>query len=190
MKNKWMILAAALALSAITTVQATPITGVVTMGGTAILNNTVLGSATGVTAFSGVTVNSPATGIYAGLIGSAVTWSGFTWNPSSAPVTPLWQFTVAGETYSFNLGAITSVSQGANFVNLIGTGTLMATGNVNYDATPGAWTFTINDANGTDPNMQFGFSNNQNPTPDGGATVMLLGAALTGLGLLRRKLIA
>src|SRR4051812_22380281 len=72
--------------------QAVPITGQVTIAGTATLNNMNLNQATAATAFSGVTVINPTSGSFAGSQGTAVTFNPFSWSPSSTPVSPLWSF--------------------------------------------------------------------------------------------------
>lgn len=176
-----------MAFSLAVTVQATPISGTIDMGGTAILNNVALGSATAATSFTGVTVGGIPTGNFAGTFGTSVAWSGFGWNPFVPPVPqPLWSFVFAGKTFTFDLTSVTIVSQSNTFLNLLGGGTLKETG---FDNTSGAWSFTISNPNG-DPHATFAFTfaNSQTANvPDGGTTVLLLGAALSGLALLRRK---
>jgi hypothetical protein len=179
------ILALGMAIAA----QAIPITGTIDMSGTATLNNTSLGSATAVTAFTGVTVGGAPTGTFAGTFGAAVTWSGFSW-PSNVLVAPLWTFVFGANTYSFDLANVTVSSQDNSFLNLMGSGTLHVTG---FDDTPGLWSFTISNPTG-DPhaNFMFTFANSQTATgvPDGGMTVALLGIAFVGLEGLRRMLSA
>jgi VPDSG-CTERM motif len=73
-------------------------------------------------------------------------------------------------------------------LNITGTGPA-------YDATAGFWTFTISNAGGGNhDNFAFTFANNQTTVipnvPDGGMTVVLLGAALSGLCLFRKKMMA
>jgi hypothetical protein len=52
-----------------------------------------------------------------------------------------------------------------------------------FTDTPGTWIFSGNQSGGT-----LSFSTSNGNVPDGGMTVMLLGAALSGLALIRRKL--
>ncbi len=192
MKNsiKALMAAFAVALLACTTAQAVPITGQVTMAGTATLNNTQLGSATAATAFSGVTVINPATGSYAATLGSAVTFNPFSWNPSSAPVSPLWSFVSGGRTYTFNLGSLNIVSQSNSFLNIAGIGTLTISGTgPTFDPTVGAWSFSIvNPGGGPSSNFQFGFVSSNNALPEGGSALALLGIGLVCVELIRRKL--
>jgi hypothetical protein len=187
MKNKWIILAAAVAVTALTTAQAVPITGAIDMSGTATVNSLSLAAATAATSLTGVAVTGGPTGAFAGTFGSVVAWNGFTWPGGSA--SPLWTFTASGVTYTFALATDSVANQSNTFLNLLGSGTLTATG---YDPTPGLWSFTISNPSGAPgANFQFSFANSQTAVvPDGGATVMLLGAALSALGLFRKKLIA
>jgi len=194
--NKWLVLAGAVALTAFSTAQAVQITGNVDMSGTTTLNNVNLSLASSAGLFSSVTVGGIPTGSFAlngGSLGQAVTWTGFSW-PSSTLVSPLWTFSTIGgsETFSFALANDSVVTQTSSFLNLLGNGTLTGTGAVNYDPTPGVWSFTISNPSGqTSANMSFTFQNSQTAViPDGGATVMLLGAALSAMGLFRKKLIA
>jgi VPDSG-CTERM motif len=164
-----------------------PITGLIDMSGTATLNDTLLGSATAATAFTGVTVGGAPTGTFAGTFGASVTWSGFSW-PSNVLVAPLWTFMFGANTYSFDLANVSVSSQSNSFLNLMGSGTLHVTG---FDDTPGLWSFTIsNPGGGAHPNFDFTFANSQTAVPDGGATIALLGIALVGVEVLRRKLMA
>jgi VPDSG-CTERM motif len=164
-----------------------PITGAIDMSGTATLNSTSLGSATAATGFSGVTVGGSPTGSFFGTFGQPVTWSAFSW-PSNVLVSQLWAFGI-GLPYSFDLANVSIVSQSNNFLNLMGSGTLHVTG---FDDTPGLWSFTIsNPGGGAHPNFEFTFANSQTAAggvPDGGITVALLGIALVGVEVLRRKL--
>ena len=194
--NKWLTIAGIVAsLGLASAVQAVPITGSVDMSGTATLNNISLGSATAATSLSAVTVGGTPTGSFTGTAGDSVSWSGFAFSGGSA--SPLWTYTDAGTgyTYKFNLTSDSIVTQNNSFLNLMGSGTLFITGSGSpYDVggTAGSWSFTISNAGGgAHQNFLFTFANSQTATaPDGGSTVMLLGAALSAFGLLRKKLIA
>ena len=166
---------------------AIPIVGHVDMNGQVTLDNT-LGLANGATGFTLVSVVNTPDGAFTGTAGSGVTFNPFAWNPSSAPVTPLWKFTSAGSLYSFNLASLSVVGQSSSFLNLTGVGTLTISGGT-YDPTPGNWSFTITSSTGgSAPNFEFGFVSSTSAVPDGGSTVALLGCALVALGGLRRKL--
>jgi hypothetical protein len=198
MKNNVIkyVASTAMALGLAATVQAIPITGEVDMSGTVTLANgsgptTLLGNATKATAFTGVTVGGVPTGNFAGSFSSIATWVGFGWSPFVAPATqPLWYFDYAGNHFSFDLTSVTVMHQDNSFLNLLGSGTLKETGVVNPDNTTGAWSFTISNAGGgAHSDFSFTFANSQTAAvPDGGLTVALLGAALSGLALIRRKL--
>jgi hypothetical protein len=99
-------------------------------------------------------------------------------NPST-PKLGLWK--VGG--FTFDLSSSTIVSQSAFFLNITGTG--MVSGN-GFDPTPGDWSFTSTDSNGK-IRSSFGFQSDTAAVPDGGATAALLGLALAGVGVLRRK---
>jgi hypothetical protein len=66
---------------------------------------------------------------------------------------------------------------------LSGSGTLYISGGT-YDPTPGTWVLSANNSGGS---INF-FSSDTTAVPDNGATVMLLGASLVGLGVARRRL--
>lgn len=181
-----MGVAAAMAFTA--SVQATLITGTVRMSGDVTLDTQSLATATGASLFSAVTVVGSPTGSYVGTAGQSVTWKAFSWNPSTAPVGELWKFSYLGNDYTFDLGSITSVSQSVDSLLITGVGTVNITGGA-FEATPANWTFQITDSSGgTGGSFVFGFSDSNTAIPDGGTTAMLLGSALSGLALLRKKL--
>jgi hypothetical protein len=101
-------------------------------------------------------------------------------NPST-PTPGLWS--VGG--FTFDLLSATVVTQNAQFLSISGTGIVSGNG---FDPTSMEWSFTAQNAGGR-PRTIFSFSANGVAVPDGGATVMLLGAALGSLGMARRFLI-
>lgn len=164
--------------------QAVPITGGISLAGLYATDTGNLNTANAFTSFHGVIVTS-VSGSYTGVgtLGSSpsVTMNGFTFNPFTVPVTPLWTFMSAGKTYSFDLLVLTSTLQpGDNTLTLKGTGTLSIT---NFDPTPGTWVFTANQASDT-----FSFSSSNGAVPDSGSAVALLGIALAGIESVRRAL--
>jgi len=182
-----------MALVAIKTAQATPITGEIDMSGTVTLNSINLGSASAATSLTAVTVGGTPTGSYAGTFGDSVAWHAFSWPGGSA--SPLWSFTdiATSDTYSFALTTDSIVTQTSTFLNLLGTGILTITGPGSYTPTAGSWSFTIsNPSGGPHADFNFTFANSQvgAAVPDGGATAMLLGGAMSALALVRRKLMA
>lgn len=194
MKNKWFLSGAVAALVAFSaTVQAVPIVGSINFqGGTATLNGPV-SSATAITAFGGspsVNNNSGVapTGSFAGTGNTPVTFvaTGFQFSPSMNPSpVALWSFVFGGSTYAFSLTSVVSSVGVGPTLNLAGNGILSISGGT-YAATPGTWTFSTT---GTGP-ATYGFVAGNTSVPDGGTTVMLLGAALSGLCLFRKKVMA
>ena len=76
------------------------------------------------------------------------------------------------------------MNQDATDLTIEGTGTVSGNG---FDPTPMNWMFTSQNAGGQ--NMEeFSFSANSNAVPDGGSALALLGVALAGIEVLRRKL--
>jgi hypothetical protein len=159
------------------------ISGEISMSGGATANNTDLTAATAISSFGVVTVTPGSTaGAYAGTDGSLVTYTPFTFTPFSGPISPLWTFTSGGVTYSFDLLSVSKdPGATANSLTLHGSGMARISGGV-YEDTPGEWVFTIN--RGT---SLFSFSSST-AVPDGGATAMLVGLGLLGMGCMRRKL--
>lgn len=175
---------------------AIPITGSINFeGGTATLNAASVVAATSLT-FGGSPIVSGAlgvapTGSFAGTQGAGVTYvaSGFQFAPilDPNPVNPLWTFTLDGLTYSFNLQSVTSSVGVGPSLDLAGTGLLSITGdNSPYDPTEATWSFSTT---GSGPST-FGFVAGNTAIPDGGTTVMLLGLALAGIGVLKRNILA
>jgi len=102
-------------------------------------------------------------------------------NPST-PTPGLWS--VGG--FTFDLLSSTVVTQNAQFLSISGTGIVNGNG---FDPTAMEWSFTAQNAGGR-PRTIFSFSANGVAVPDGGTTVMLLGAALGALGLARRYIMS
>jgi len=164
------------------------IEGNINFAGAVHLDNNNLGSATTVVTWfdafnnAGKTSVVPgATGAFMGILpGTSATMAQpWVFNPST-PTTALWS--VGG--FTFDLLSATIVSQSNTFLNVLGTG--IVSGNL-FDPTPATWSFTVNNSNGQ-PKMMFSFAANNDSVPDGGVTVALLGLALVGVEVLRRKL--
>jgi hypothetical protein len=102
-----------------------------------------------------------------------------------APVVPEWKFTFAGKIYSFDLTSLDNglfVAGSPNNFGMSGSGVAHITG---FDDTVASWSLE-----GTGSGFNFKFASESTTAlgvPDGGATAMLLGVGLLGLGALRRK---
>jgi len=100
----------------------------------------------------------------------------WTFSPST-PTPSLWS--VLG--FSFDLTSVTSITRPPGFLNVSAVGTLHGPG---FDDTEGTFTFTV-----TGTGVRFGFAaNTVAGAPDGGSAVALLGLALAGVEVLRRRL--
>jgi hypothetical protein len=183
-RNKLLIAAAVVCLLSLKA-GATSITGGVSLGGQVTSDTGNVNTGNTFT-FGGVNVASVA-GSYAsvpttGMVGTpAVTQNPLTLG--TLPIMPLWTFSFGGKTYDFNLTSITEVDRHiASAITVTGFGTLQITG---FEDTFGSYTFTANNLGGT-----FSFSSSNGAVPDGGTTITLLGAALSGLacvGALKKK---
>jgi len=171
-------------------VQAVPVNGTISFIGGSTVNTGNLGTATAITGYSSLSVLGGAeTGSYGALngggnFGGTLTFSPFSFtggvlNPASVL---LWTVTSGGITYSFTATSVAINSQSSIFLNLTGSGVASITG---YGSSSGTWSITDTTQGG--PIFTFGASTT---VPDGGTTVMLLGAALAGLCLFRKKVMA
>jgi hypothetical protein len=189
-QNK-VLMAGALAVLLSFNASALSITGGISLSGGPITTDTGnLNAAHAITSFGTVTTTAGATGSYATVAGSTSvgTTTGFTFLPSlvGAPIVNVWSFVSGGNTYSFDLASIASVTQGFDvlgnqFLDISGSGTLHITG---MSDAAGVYIFTANSAGGT-----FSFSSSNGAVPDGGTTIIFLGAAMSGLAWVnsRRK---
>ena len=186
MKNPIKTLLATLAVAFIVCAAFTPqaqavmITGGISMGGSFTTDTGDVNTANAFTSFPICFVVSTS-GDYASVpLFTSVTQNAFVFDPFTPPVSPLWTFMSGGNTYSFDLLTLSIDQQGGDTLNLSGSGNLDITG---FDTTFGTWVFTANQAGGT-----FSFSSSNAAVPEGGSAVALLGLALFGVEILRRKL--
>jgi hypothetical protein len=186
MKKK-LIMTAAVAVAVIgfsATVQALPlVTGGISLAGNVTVNNSDAADATAVTAFNNV-IATGESGSFVGITPlftvNSVTINTFTISPFTS-VLPLW-FVTANTSDYFNLTALTSVNRATDdAITLAGYGTVNLVG---YAPTLATWTFSVTSSG----DQTFSFASSNVALPDGGATAMLLGGALSALGLLRKKL--
>jgi len=152
------------------------ITGMLNIAGTATYDAPIA-TATEVMQFSNVTTQGANTGSFAAIpAGLAVAMtSPYVFNPSTA-APMLWS--VAG--FTFDLQSSTIITQSVNGILIVGKGTITGNG---FDPTPGEWSFSQQKGRGT----VLSFSATTEAVPDGGMTLVLLGAGLVGLAAFRVK---
>ena len=97
----------------------------------------------------------------------------------TAPVTPQWTFTFGGVTYSFDLNVLTSAFSTGGSISESGTGIAHIDGQSAF----ATWSL-----DGTGRGFHFAATIHTTATPDGGSAVALLGLALAGVEVLRRRL--
>ena len=185
--NKWLMAAAVAVLGAFSTAQATPIVGSIGFTGTDSQTGGTMGDLSTATSMKIVTINTPnGLGALAGPYTSYnfATPIGVNGNGPTLVGSQLWTVVISGVTYDLLVTSSSQVFTSAGQLNLTGAGTLQD-GNP-LDDTAGTWNlqFAVSGSSFT-----WGSTTGSN-VPDGGATVILLGAALSGLGLIRKKLIA
>ena len=169
--------------------QAVPITGTLQLGGGVQFDSSSLNMAHRVNVWfdsngnaGHSTVQPGNTGTFASILPGTQADMAQPWifNPST-PTPHLWS--VAG--FTFNLMSSTIMTQNAHELDIEGSGIVSGNG---FDATNMDWAFGTESAGGM-THLVFSFSADGTAgVPDGGATVMLLGAALGALGMAGRFL--
>lgn len=181
--------AAVIAVALSYTASAVPITGNIGFSGTAVLDTGSVVTATKVVSWGTNTVGaeSGTFALYNGgiPIGTQVTLAA-PWNYSTGgALANFWQ--VGG--FTFNLLSSTSavfVLNGTTYLNIALVGTVSGNG---FTATAFTGSFSTQNPP-ADGVVTFTESLSFNSVPDGGTTVLLLGTALSGLALLKRKFMA
>jgi hypothetical protein len=168
--------------------QATAIQGNINFAGAVQFNTKSLGTATrvvtwydsnGNAGFSSVQVGG--TGDFAAIAPGTQATMAQPWIFSPSTSTPgLWS--VGG--FTFDLQSSTIVTRNASNLSIEGTGTVNGNG---FDPTSMDWSFTTQSSGGRTHTI-FSFSANGVAVPDSGSAVALLGFALIGIEVLRRKL--
>lgn len=194
MKNKWIMLAAAAALTAFSTAQAIPVTGNIGFSGSVTLDTQTAATATTVVSYSATTtVNNLSPAVASGVTPVwAAPWTFFVGAgpsySSSSAIIPFW--TIGNITFNLNSWTAVRGSSGGNAdVVISGLGTIQDSSPV-YTPTAYNYSLTLQDPTVIGGQPIFSFSASQAPVPDGGTTAMLLGSALSALAMFRKKLIA
>ena len=156
--------------------QARPIIGDIDFSGVVTFDTISLATAKQVTNWNTSFVTRD-TGDFSGIgLGTHSVMSAWTFNPSTA--TPaLWS--VGG--FTFNLTSSAIVGQSAVFLNISGIGTISGNG---FDPTPGLWSFTSSNSNGTN-NATFSFQANTVAVPESSTVALLASGALALIALCR-----
>jgi len=183
--------AVAVAFTLTQTVQAIPIVGNIGFTGGVTFNTNSAAYATQVTSWVTpvVTLDDGAFAGIASFSPAAFTSSIWNFNTSTA-INSFWS--VGGFTFKLLSSSIQSqggVAGSTGFVVVNGIGTVTST-NPAYSATQISWSFTSQDPKVTSNPDAWTFSASANSVPDGGSTVMLLGLALSGAALIKRRLIS
>ena len=175
-KTLLAIVAAVASVGLLSSAQATPITGMLNISGTATYNAPIA-TATQVTLFNDVVTGGANTGSFSGIpaMVSVTMTSPYIFNPST-PTPALWS--VAG--FTFDLLSSVIFFQSSHGILLEGEGIITGNG---FDPTSGHWSFSQQQGAGT----VLTFSATTEAVPDGGMTMALLGAGLMGLAAFRVK---
>ena len=188
MKNTLKIAVCAAALSLTTAVQAVSISGEVAFSGKYTQNGGTLGQLNTATSFSISSVAiDDAFGDFAGATAplSFASPIGVNGNAPTLVGATLWSITVGPKTYTFKVGSFTETynpgSGTSDQINITGLG-IASDGIGGLDDTTGS--FELNFGNSGTSTFTWRSSS---AVPDGGATAMLIGVGLLGLGALRRK---
>ena len=178
MKIKNILTVASILGLAIST-QASPITGGFSFAGAYTPSSSDLSVATSIS--FGAAVVTSANGTFAGFApGTSVTLPAtLAINPTVTPITGLWTLGI----YSFNATSLVESGVTSTTITLTGLGTI--TDGTPADAVTGQYLATFNTLSDT-----YSFSASTGSVPDSSSTLMMLGSAMTAVGMLRRKIAA
>lgn len=173
--------------------QADPITGTTGFTGSFTPANSDLTTSADVITINTAALNGVPTGSFVGGVLTSFS-SPITLNNPINPTfgQPLWVITVGSHVYSFVSTTDTTILKTADINTIVGTGTV--TDSLDHDTAAGTYNLSFNVSHAGDLatftwNGTSGSTTPPTTVPDGGTTVMLLGSALAGLGLIRRKLV-
>ncbi len=127
-------------------------------------------------------------GAYTGMAGSSTIMTSFSFTGTGTGAVLVggtvfneWSFSHGGNTYSFDLVSLTSATVTHGTIDMSGTGIARINGG---NASAATWALQ-----GTGRNFTFSFaSSSTSAVPDGGSAVALLGIALAGIEIVRRKI--
>lgn len=181
MKNKFIILTGTLAAWAgfSPLIHASPIAGSIGFTGTYLQNGGTMGDLTTATSFN---INSTTVGTATGGFSGASLIS-FTTPIAVNPATGLsvlWSVLVGGTTYTFTSTAETQNLTTPSALHVTGTGVI--SDGIAADASVGTWQLGFGVSGDS---FQWQSTGASTPAPDGGSTILLLGATISSLGLLR-----
>jgi VPDSG-CTERM motif len=184
MKNILTVVAvAAVAMALTQTVQAIPlpyISGNIAISGAATLNTTSVNTASKVTTWGVNTVSTDSGSFPLALDGQIVNFSGANgWSFNSGVLNNFWS--VGG--FTFNLISSTISIQGNGLLYVLLNGTVSS---ASYTTTDFTGSMTIQNPPGS--GCTFSESLSFGSVPDGASTILLLGSALSGLALIKRKI--
>ncbi len=192
MKNSLLKIAsvATVAFALAQSLQANPITGTIGFTGRVVLDTDSAATATQVSSWVNPTVNGTSGSFTSVANGTAATITQ-PWSFNTGLMTSFWS---AGG-FTFDLAGSSITSQGGNpgttaYLNVSGYGLVSGNG---YEATTMIWNFSSQDpkiAGVNDNADSFTFSASNIAVPDGASTIALLGFALTGASMLRKKFVA
>jgi hypothetical protein len=157
--------------------QAAQVTGEIHMAGDVVLNSVDLSSSTAVNHWISVQNHLEKATTFGATGDFAVIPTGteadmthpWTFIPST-PTAPLWNIPAHG--FSFDLASIIFVNkQGDNFLNILASGTVHATG---FDDTPALFSFTVNNPDGL-THLTYSFANATVTIPTAGGCVLTQG---------------
>ena len=206
MKNKWLILVGAVVMTGYSTVQAVPILTLADNNGHSVSVNAVGGVASYVGGLGNWAVNI-AGGLVNGTGSQPILDLSDNSTFSSAPgnvLTVTWTVDGLGPLAGSYINDVGGTLNGVTDVfSVLLNGVLVAGSSQSFSTTPfsgsitdaltaagTANTVTLRAVLTAGTGGQTSFDDHFNPVPDGGATVMLLGTALSAFGLLRKKLTA
>jgi hypothetical protein len=191
MKSIIKYIAVVAAVAAITgSVQAVPISGVIGFSGTATTDNANAASSTEVLSWGNNAIGLHS-GTFSTLSGAATVALASPWFFNSGAKSGFWVVTDGANSYSFNLSSSSVFSSSATSITVVLAGTVVSS-IAGLDPTAFSGSFTLQNPSVNNGNRTYSYTESIsfNSVPDGASTVLLLGSALSGLALIRRKLIA